>query len=150
MGPDKKHHIKEVLAEVAAGSQQKAMGNKWGIAESTLSTRKKGTKPYSKAHQHQQILSPLQKKELAKWIIDEENAYFRELDIKAENIVNMDEYRQILSNTPDIMFRRPEPKQQPFAVPEGDSGDKQMQGMPEASQTAGPDRGKGPAEKETV
>ncbi|RYP17078.1 hypothetical protein DL767_010080 [Monosporascus sp. MG133] len=73
MGPDEEHHIEEALAEVAAGSQQKAMANKWGVAESTLSTRKRGAKPHSKAHQHQQTLSPLQEDELVKWILDEEN-----------------------------------------------------------------------------
>ncbi|RYP57399.1 hypothetical protein DL771_011481 [Monosporascus sp. 5C6A] len=72
MGPDDEYCMQQALAEVAAGAEQKATANKWGVAESTLSTRKRGARSHAQGHQHQQTLSPLQEEELAKWILDEE------------------------------------------------------------------------------
>ncbi|RYP47539.1 hypothetical protein DL768_006416 [Monosporascus sp. mg162] len=73
MGPDDEYRIEQALAEVAAGAQQKATANKWGVAESTLSTRRRGARSHAQGHQHQQVLTPLQEEELVKWILDEED-----------------------------------------------------------------------------
>jgi hypothetical protein len=72
MGKTKERDLQEAINLVENGEFQSRAARGFGVVASTISRRRKGSQPHSRAHEGDQILSNLQEQELTEWILHEE------------------------------------------------------------------------------